>query len=162
MSRRSKKERFHAYTDGSLFASEQRMGTGWVISRESNGKYLPGLRRIVVKGKLSSTLAEIYAVVNALHKVEKNSTVIIHTDDLALSKLLKKGDLIEHMDEVRKKPSLVEALGHLFNAVSRHKLVTAVHEQAKDSAHLTRAHHLSRVACWLKPRDNSALNLTNH
>lgn len=109
MGKRRTKERYHAFTDGSCFMHEGRMGMGWVISRESNGKYLPGLQRLVYKGRPSSSLAEIYAVAAALLRVpEKNSTVIVHTDDLALCNLLNRGDLARDIAQA-KKPTQREA-----------------------------------------------------
>ncbi len=126
------------------------MGAGWIISRESNGKYLPGMKRLLLNGKPSSSVAEIYAVVSALAKIEHNSTVIVHADDLFLCRRLNDHNFSSGPSTPK---SLQTALSALFEAVSTHKSVTAVHEKQEDSPHITRAHHLSRAACWLRGKD---------
>jgi ribonuclease HI len=156
MGKRRKKELYHAYTDGSCFMSEGLMGMGWIISRETNGKYRPGLKRLLYKGKPSSSLAEIYAVATALRKVEEGSTVVVHTDDLSLCNLLNNGNFYDQIEKA-KKPAQRLALVSLFESVNTHASITAVHEKQASSDHLTRAHHMSRAACQL----NSASDLSN-
>ena len=147
MGQKSSKERFHVYTDGSLFNDTRRMGTGWVIERESTGKYLPGNQRVATKGKLTSSLAEIYAVAIALTKIDKSSDVVVHTDDATLSAMINRGNYEQYIADAKNKPSRAEALTSLFQSVSKHKSVTSCYESMHDSEHMARAHRLSRAAC---------------
>lgn len=152
---KNKSREAHIYTDGSYFQNGNRLGLGWVITREDWRWRTPviGLKRLFPKGVGSSTIAEIYAVSHALRSTAEGSRVTIFTDDLSLALSMNPKALMARIANT-KKPELSKALMDLFNAFSRHECVTGVHMNAKNSPYIEQAHHLARAACALeeKPR----------
>lgn len=138
------------YTDGSVFDGGAHTGTGWVII-DGKGTPRTGSRRIGETMRGTTTLAEIYAVSDALNEIPAGSAITLHCDDRDLRKVIKNDKIAARMQRHHFRPALQNAYIALFHAVARHESVTPAKARLADGGFARQAHDCAREGAYGHP-----------